>query len=64
MKKYLEKQIGASVIMLVEQVKKNISYGKTQHFNKIKINNPLKEGEIVKCLITEINQNILSGNLI
>ena len=64
MKKYLQKQIGNSAIMLVEQVKENFSYGKSQHFTKIKLSYNFKEGEIVKCLITDFNNDILSAQLI
>lgn len=64
MNKYLEQQIGNSALMLVEQVKENISYGKSQHFTKIKIKNPIKTGQIVKCKITSINQNILNAHII
>ncbi len=35
MNKYLSTQIGISAIMLVEQTKENISFGKSQHFTKI-----------------------------
>jgi len=64
MQRYLENQIGNSAIMLVEQVKENISYGKSQHFTKIRISNSIKEGEIVKCIITDFNKKILSARII
>ena len=50
--------------MLVEQVKENISYGKSQHFTKIKIKDTIKEGEIIKCIITDMNNGILIANII
>ena len=50
--------------MLVEQVKENISYGKSQHFTKIKIKKSIKEGTIVKCRITEVNEFILNAQII
>ena len=64
MQEYLQNQIGNSAIMLVEKVKENISYGKSQHFTKIQIENTIKEGEIVKCKITDINHGILSAHII
>ena len=64
MQKYLKNQIGNSAIMLVEQVKENISYGKSQHFTKIKIKNSIKEGKIVKCVITDTDEGILNAKLI
>ena len=66
MYKYLQKQIGNLAIMLVEQVKENFSYGKSQHFTKIKLSKNVKEGEIVKCIITDFKNGIYecSNNLI
>ena len=58
---YLQTQIGNSAMMLVENVKENVSYGKSQHFTKIQIKNSIKVGEIVKCMITNINNDILCG---
>ena len=64
MEKYLHQQIGSSAIMLVEQVKENFSYGKSQHFTKIKLSNSFKEGQIVKCIITDFNNDILNAHVI
>ena len=64
MRNYLKNQIGNSAFMLVEQVKENVSYGKSQHFTKIKIDNFIKKGEIVKCMITGISDDILNANII
>lgn len=64
MQKYLQKQIGNSAIMLVEQVKENFSYGKSQHFTKIKLSKNVKEGQIIKCIITDFNKDILNAQLI
>lgn len=64
MQKYLKNQIGNSAIMLVEQVKENVSYGKSQHYTNIKINNAIREGEVVECMITDLNQDILNARII
>ena len=64
MQKYLKNQIGKHTTMLVEQVKENISYGKSQHFTKIKIIHSFKAGEIVDCIITGINEDVLSAQII
>jgi threonylcarbamoyladenosine tRNA methylthiotransferase MtaB len=64
MQAYLQNQIGSSTTMLVEQVKENISYGKSQHFTKIKIQKMIKEGTIVKCIIKDVDKGILSANII
>ena len=61
---YLQNQIGNTAIMLVEQVKENISYGKSQHFTKIKIQKSIQEGTIVKCVIEDVDQGVLSANII
>ena len=61
---YLQNQVGNSAIVLVEQTKENISYGKSQHFTKIKIQKSIQEGTIVKCIIKDVNQGILSANII
>lgn len=63
MQRYLKGQIGNSAIMLVEKVKENFSYGKSQHFTQIKLSSNYKEGEIVKCLITDVKNNILNANI-
>jgi len=62
--KYLKKQIGLNTTMLVENSKDNFSYGKSQHFTKIKINEKVEEGKIVNCKITNLKDNILSAKLI
>jgi len=64
MEKYLQKQIGNSALMLVEQVKENTSYGKSQHFTRIRIKDKVKEGKIIKCIITGIHQGTLNAQLI
>ena len=64
MQKYLKNQVGTSTFVLVETVKENISYGKSQHFTKIKIQSLVKIGDIVKCKITNISENILSAHII
>ena len=63
MQKYLQKQIGNSAIMLVEQVKENFSYGKSQHFTKIRLSDCFKEGQIVKCVITDVRNSVLDAQI-
>ena len=64
MNKYLRAQIGKSTFMLIEQTKENISLGKSQHFTKIAIKDVIKEGEIVQCMITDMNDGILNAHII
>ena len=64
MEKYFQSQVGSLAIMLVEQVKENFSYGKSQHFTKIKLSRNLKEGEIINCIITDYNNGMLNAQII
>jgi threonylcarbamoyladenosine tRNA methylthiotransferase MtaB len=64
MDKYFQKQIGKYATVLVEQVKENFSFGKSQHFTKIKLSNINKEGDIVKCIITDFEKDVLNAKII
>ena len=64
MQNYLIGQIGNTSTILIEQIKDNFAYGKTEQFTKIKIKDSVEVGTIVKCKITEINKDILFGHLI
>ena len=64
MKKLLKKQIGNYASVLVEEVKNNSSFGKSQHFIKTKIDKKINIGQIINCKITDFNDNILKGNII
>ena len=64
MQNYLIGQIGNTSTILIEQIKDNFAYGKTEQFTKIKIKDSVEVGTIVKCKITEINKDILLGHLI
>ena len=64
MKKYLNKQIGSVSRVLIEQVKDNVSIGKSQHFTKVKIPQKLNQGSIVDCFITSAHENFLQATLI
>ncbi|MDC0057442.1 tRNA (N(6)-L-threonylcarbamoyladenosine(37)-C(2))-methylthiotransferase MtaB [Alphaproteobacteria bacterium] len=64
MNKYLRAQIGKSTFMLVEQTKENVSLGKSQHFTKIAIKDEIKEGKIIQCMITDMNDGILNARIV
>ena len=64
MKTYLKKQIGSKARVLIEQVKDNISLGKSQHFTKVQISQILNKGSIVDCIITSVHENFLKATLI
>ena len=63
-KKYLANQIGNEATILIEKTDKNFSYGKSQHFTKIKINDKIKEGKLVNCTIIDFKKDTLSGKVI
>ena len=62
--RYLNKQIGTTATMLVEQSNLKGSFGKSQHFTKILINEKLPEGSIGNCKIYKIKRNILQAKII
>ena len=62
--RYLNKQIGTTATMLVEQSNLKGSFGKSQHFTKILINEKLPEGSIVNSKIYKIKRNILQAKTI
>ena len=62
--RYLNKQIGTTATMLVEQSNLKGSFGKSQHFTKILINEKLPEGSIVNCKIYKIKKDILQAKII
>ena len=64
LRKYLNNQIGSKVKVLIEQVKDEISIGKSQHFTKIEIPQILNEGSIVDCIVTDVYENISKATLI
>ena len=50
--------------VLIEQIKDQVSMGKSQHFTKIEIYEVLNEGSIVNCIITDVYENTLRATLI
>ena len=64
LRKYLNNQIGSKVKVLIEQVKDEISIGKSQHFTKIEIPQILNEGSIVDCIVTDVYENTSKATLI
>ena len=61
---YLNKQVGRKTTVLVEEFDSSGSYGKTQHFTKIKIDQVISEGKIVRCKINGVDADILQAKLI
>ena len=64
LRKYLRSQIGKKTRVLIEQIKDQVSMGKSQHFTKIEISEVLNKGSIVNCIITDVYENTLRATLI
>tara|TARA_Y100001970_G_C14187467_1_gene833405 strand:- start:531 stop:1787 length:1257 start_codon:yes stop_codon:yes gene_type:complete len=59
----LKSKIGKKGSILIENNKNNISFGKDQHFIKVKINEQIKEGEIISCIYTGIEGDTLLAKI-
>lgn len=64
LEKFLKKQIGKKIKVLIEQVTNSISIGKSQHFTKIKIIQPLEVGSIVDCTVINTEGNISQASVL
>ncbi len=58
LKQHLKRNIGKKQKILVENTKQNFSLGKDQHFFKVKVEEKLKEGNIVSCVYTGIENDM------
>jgi len=56
---HLIKKIGKQNKILIEQTEKSTSIGKDQNFIKVKLNKKIHEGNIVPCIYTGIQNNML-----
>lgn len=61
---YLNNQIGKSTKVLIEKTNQYQSIGKSEYFTNIIINNKIKEGKIVNCIITGTEKNFSKASLI
>ena len=59
LKQNLKQNIGMKQQILVENKKENFSLGKDQHFFKVKIEEGLREGNIISCIYTGIENDML-----
>ncbi|MDC0624365.1 tRNA (N(6)-L-threonylcarbamoyladenosine(37)-C(2))-methylthiotransferase MtaB [Alphaproteobacteria bacterium] len=59
LKKHLTKKIGEEDLILIEKVQNESSIGKDQNFFNVIVNEKIKEGNIVACVYTGINNNML-----
>ena len=59
LKKHLTKKIGEKDLILIEKVQNENSIGKDQNFFNVIVNEKIKEGDIVACVYTGINNDML-----
>ena len=59
LKKHLAKKIGKKDLILIEKVQNENSIGKDQNFFNVIVNEKIKEGNIVACVYTGINNDML-----
>ena len=57
--KHLIKKVGKKSMLLIEKNEGNISNGKDQYFIKVELNEKVGEGNIVPCIYTGIQNNVL-----
>ena len=58
-KKHLTKKIGEKDLILIEKVQNENSIGKDQNFFNVIVNEKIKEGDIVTCEYTGVNNDML-----
>ena len=59
LKQHLKKNIGKKEQILIESKKENFSLGKDQHFLKVKLEQEFKEGNIISCIYTGVENDTL-----
>ena len=59
LKQRISKKVGEKNLILIEKVQNENSIGKDQNFFNVIVNEKIKEGDIVPCVYTGINNNIL-----
>jgi len=59
----MKSKIGKKELILIENNKNKISLGKDQHFIKVKVEEDLKEGEIIPCIYTGIEGDTLLAKI-
>ena len=59
LKKHLTKKVGEKDLILIEKVQNESSIGKDQNFFNVIVNEKIKEGNIVACVYTGINNDML-----
>ncbi len=59
LKQRLSKKVGKKDLILVEKIQNENSIGKDQNFFNVIVNEKIKEGNIVTCVYTGVNNNML-----
>ena len=63
-KQRLLKKVGKKDLILIEKIQNGNSIGKDQNFFNVTVNEKIKEGDIVKCVYTGINNDMLMAKRI
>ena len=64
LKQRLSKKVGGKDLILIEKVQNEKSIGKDQNFFNVIINEKIKEGDIVTCVYTGVNNDMLMAERI
>jgi len=64
LKNHLTKKIGKKDLILIEKVQNENSIGKDQNFFNVIVNEKIKEGDIIACVYTGVNNNMLMAKRI
>ena len=64
LKQRLTKKIGNKDLILIEKVQNENSIGKDQNFFNVIVNEKIKEGDIVACVYTGVNNDMLMAKRI
>ncbi len=64
LKQRLSKKVGGKDLILIEKVQNDNSIGKDQNFFNVIINEKIKEGDIVTCVYTGVNNDMLMAKRI
>ena len=64
LKQRLSKKVGGKDLILIEKIQNEKSIGKDQNFFNVIINEKIKEGDIVTCVYTGVNNDMLMAKRI
>ena len=64
LKQRLSKKVGGKDLILIEKIQNENSIGKDQNFFNVIVNEKIKEGDIVNCVYTGVNNDMLMAKRI